>query len=221
MAATVRRWVRSATAAYRPHGAPVTFGVLGIIIGIFAMEVAYTAQTGVPGTDVFATGLFGVAPWVAWPLAPVLHRGLLHVISSVVGVWLLGTPVERSLERWQYAGLLVASGYLATGTGAVVLLMLGDRPVAFYGSSGIVYALGGFSLAFFPRATDPVGPAEWLAATMGGLAFLTLAVDPFTGVFLQPHWLNGGHLGGFAFGGAVGLWRRWSGRPSVSGAGGP
>ncbi|MFB6152987.1 MAG: rhomboid family intramembrane serine protease, partial [Halodesulfurarchaeum sp.] len=202
MTAGVRRWVTSATAAYRPHRAPVTLGVLGIIIGIFAMEVAYTARTGVSSTDVFATGLFGVAPWIAWPLAPVLHRGWLHVISNMLGVWLLGTPVERSLERGQYVGLLVASGYFATGTGALVLLVLGDSPVAFYGSSGIVYALGGFSLIFFPSATDPVGPAEWLAATFGGIAVLTLAVDPFTGAFLKPHWLNGGHLGGFAFGSA-------------------
>lgn len=191
--------------------APVTYAVIGFVVGIFAVEVVFTLTRGLAGIHVFATGLFGVAPYVAWPLSPFLHRGSLHFGSSLVGLWLLGVPVEQYWTRWRYAAFLLASGYVATAVGVATMAPFTTKSVAFYGSSGMIFALGGFALVYFPRWFGEVKTSEWLATFVGAVALLTVVIDPLTGPYLTAEWINGGHLGGLVVGLVVGLWRRTRG----------
>lgn len=190
------------------HQAPVTYAIIGFVVGIYAVEVVFTLTRGLAGTRVFATGLFGVAPYVAWPLSPFLHRGILHFGSSLVGLWLLGVPIEQHWGRWRYAAFLLASGYVATAVGVATMVPFTAKNVAFYGSSGMIFALGGFAVVFFPRWFGEVQKNEWLATLVGTVAVVTVVVDPLTGPYLTAEWINGGHLGGLTIGVVVGLWRR-------------
>ncbi len=188
--------------------APVTYAVIGFVVGIFAFEVVFTLTRGLAGIQVFATGLFGVAPYLAWPLSPFLHRGVLHLGSSLAGLWLLGLPVEEHWRRWRYVAFLLASGYIATTVGVVTMAPFTGKNIAFYGSSGMIFALGGFAVVFFPRWFGEVETSEWLATLVGAVAVVTVAVDPLTGPYLTPDWVNGGHLGGLVVGMVVGRWKR-------------
>lgn len=188
--------------------APVTYAVIALVVAVFGVEVAFTVTQGIAGIDVFATGLFGVAPYLAWPLSPFLHRGILHFGSSLAGLWLLGPPIEQYWRRWHFAAFLLGSGYIATVIGVATMAPFTAKKVAFYGSSGMIFALGGFAVAFFPRWFGEVETSEWLATFVGAVAVVTVLVDPFTGPYFSADWVNGGHLGGVVVGLLVGFWRR-------------
>lgn len=193
-------WLQDALAEYTDHSAPVTYGLIGLVVGVFAVEMVYAYTRGLGSTRVFATGLFGLVPWLAWPLAPLLHSGSLHFLASVGGLWLLGLPVEQHWRRWRYAAFLFASGYLATAIGVLFIAPFTEKAIAFYGSSGMIYALAGFALAYLPFQRGRVTASEWLAVFVGAIALLSVASDPFTGPYFAPDWINGGHLGGLVVG---------------------
>lgn len=189
----------------RGHRAPVTYSVIGFVVGMFAVELVFTYQYDLASTRVFATGLFGVAPTVAWALSPFLHKGVFHFFASLLGLWLLGLPIEQSWGRWQYAIFLLGSGYLATAAGVALLVPFTAQDVAFYGSSGMIYALSGFAVVYYPRWFGEVRKSEWLAVFVGAVGLLYVLVDLVTGPFLTAEWVNGGHLGGLVVGVLVGF----------------
>lgn len=181
--------------------APVTYSLIGVITGIFIIEIGMTQFYGFPHIRVFSTGIFGVYPMVAWIASPFLHSGLLHWIASVIGLVFLGTAVERHWPRWRYIGFLVVAGYGATAVGAVVMRAFTDSQLAFYGTSGIVFALAGFAFLHLPSSHLRLTRVEWFAAFIGIVAFLHVITDPLTGPYFDPHWINGGHAAGFVIGG--------------------
>lgn len=189
--------------------APVTYSLIGVITGIFVIEIGMTKVYGLSQIQVFSTGLFGVYPTVAWILAPLLHRGPLHWIASVVGLVFLGTAVERHWPRLRYIGFLLLAGYGATAAGVLVMRAFTDSQLAFYGTSGIVFALAGFALVHLPWSHLRVTRVEWFASFVGVIALLQLLIDPLTGPYFDPHWINGGHTAGFVIGG-VAAWRNWN-----------
>lgn len=133
-------------------------------------------------------------------MAPLLHRGLLHWIASVVGLVFLGSAIERHWSRWRYIGFLLFSGYGATAAGAVVMRAFTDSQIAFYGTSGIVFALAGFALVHLPWSHLRVTQVEWFAAFIGVVALLQVIADPLTGPYFDPYWINGGHAAGLVIG---------------------
>lgn len=181
--------------------APITYSLIGVITGIFIIEIGMTLFYGLPQVHIFSTGLFGVYPTVAWIAAPLLHRGPLHWIASVVGLLFLGTAVERHWSRWRYLGFLLLTGYGATAAGALVMRVFTDSQLAFYGTSGIVFALAGFAVVHLPWSHLRVTRVEWFAAFIGVVALLQVIADPLTGPYFDPYWINGGHAAGFVIGG--------------------
>lgn len=193
-------WLLEMVQELPEEDAPVTYSLIGVITGIFIIEIGMTRFYGLPQIRVFSTGLFGVYPTVAWIAAPLLHRGLLHWIASVVGLVFLGAAVERHWPRWRYIGFLLVAGYSATAAGAVVMRAFTDSQLAFYGTSGIVFALAGFALVHLPWSHLRVTRVEWFAAFIGVVALLQVIVDPLTGPYFDPYWINGGHAVGFVIG---------------------
>lgn len=188
---------------------PLTYSLIGIITGIFIIEIGMTRLYGLPQIQVFSTGLFGVYPTAAWIAAPLLHRGLLHWIASVVGLIFLGTAVERHWSQWRYLGFLIITGYGATAAGALVLGGFTDSRLAFYGTSGIVFALAGFALVHLPWSHLQVTRVEWFAVFIGVIALLQILIDTLTGPYFDPYWINGGHTAGFVIGGMA-AWYDWN-----------
>ncbi|MFB6081546.1 MAG: rhomboid family intramembrane serine protease [Halanaeroarchaeum sp.] len=195
----VVRWLARALREYADEEAPVTYALLGLILGIYLIEVGYVYAYDLEGTAVFASGLFGVAPLVAWPLAPVLHNDVFHLIGSVGGGFVLGVPLEHRLTRRRYVALILVSAYISTLAGVAVMAVFADGALAFYGASGIVFAMAGYAVTI-PWQPGSIRSFEWMAILLGALSLGTLLMDPLTGPYFSPHWINGGHLAGFALG---------------------
>lgn len=196
-------WLLEMVGEISEEDTPVTYSLIGIITGIFIIEIGMTRLYGLPQIQIFSTGLFGLYPKVAWIAAPLLHSGLLHWLASVVGLVFLGTAVERHWPQWRYLGFLIIAGYGATAAGALVMGAFTDSQLAFYGTSGIVFALAGFALVHPPWSHLRVRRIEWFAAFIGVIALLQILIDPLTGPYFDPYWINGGHTAGFVIGGVA------------------
>lgn len=195
--------------AYVTSDAPVTYVAISLIAVIFLIEILITALNSLGSIQVFATGIFGVSPAVAWPASPVLHRGVFHFAASVIGLLLVGVPIEQHWSRSRYSVFLILTGYGTIAAGAGVLWLFSKQSVAFYGTSGVIYALAGYALTHLPRHHTERTLLERVAVIVGVLAFLTVGFDLFTGPYFTAQWVNGGHASGFVIG-AVAGWTSWS-----------
>jgi membrane associated rhomboid family serine protease len=194
-------WLLEMVQEIPEEDAPVTYSLICLITIVFIIEIGMTLFYGLPQIHIFSTGLFGVYPTVGWIAAPLLHRGVLHWISSVGGLVFLGTAVERHWPRWRFLGFLLIAGYGATAAGALVMRAFTESQLAFYGTSGIVFALAGFALIHLPWSHIRVTRVEWFAAFIGVVALLQVIAEPLTGPYFDPYWINGGHAAGFVIGG--------------------
>lgn len=150
--------------------------------------------------SVFATGIFGVHPKIAWTIAPVLHKGFLHFLGNLAGLLLLGLPIEDHWSKSRYIAFILITRYVSTGIGGLLLANSTEQQVVFYGTSGVVYALAGFSVVHLPAKHSSLNPAEQVSVIVGIAAVSTLLVDFVTGPYLTSRWMNGRHLSGFVFG---------------------
>ncbi|MCY4730554.1 rhomboid family intramembrane serine protease [Natronomonas gomsonensis] len=189
---------------YREADSTITYLLMSLVAAVFLIEILVTGFRGLGSIQVFATGVFGVYPWIAWPLSPVLHKGILHFAASLVGLLVVGVPIETHWNWKRYTVFLVLTGYATILAGAAVLGWFSDQQVAFYGTSGIIYALAGYSLTHLPRKHDELSLVEKFAVFIGVVALLSVLIDPFTGPFFEPRWINGGHTSGFLIGAVIG-----------------
>lgn len=96
------------------------------------------------------------------------------------------------------------TGYLTIASGALVLMVFSEQQVAFYGTSGIIYALGGFALTHIFRLHIYRSMTELIVVAFGAVALIDVVIDPFTGPYFVSGWINGGHTLGMVIGVAVG-----------------
>ena len=119
--------IQTTLRAYVTLDATVTYAAVSLIAVIFLGEILMTALTSLGHIQVFATGIFGVSPAVAWPVSPVLHRGFPHFAASVIGLLVLGVPVEQHWSRNRYTAFLLLTGYGTIVAGAGVLWIFADQ----------------------------------------------------------------------------------------------
>ncbi|WP_276273581.1 rhomboid family intramembrane serine protease [Haloarcula litorea] len=193
---------------YLEADSTATYVLMTFVAAVFLVEVAMTAVIGLSSIQVFATGIFGVYPWIAWPFSPVLHRGILHFGASLVGLTVVGIPIESHWSRKRYIIFLVATGYVTVALGAAFMAIFSEKQLAFYGTSGVIYALAGYSLTHLPRRHDDLNLTEWFAVFIGAMALITVLIDPFTGPYFEPRWINGGHTSGLIIGAVYGWFAR-------------
>ncbi|MFB1064853.1 rhomboid family intramembrane serine protease [Natrinema sp. H-ect4] len=196
--------LKKAFQQYQEADSTVTYLLMTVVAAVFLLEIFVTAVRSLSSIRIFATGVFGVYPWIAWPLSPVLHRGFLHFSASIVGLIVVGIPIERHWSRRRYLAFLVLTGYTTIVFGAAFLSVFSDQQLAFYGTSGIIYALAGYSLTHLPRRHNDLDLIEKFAVFIGVAALLSVLIDPFTGPYFEPRWINGGHASGFLIGAVAG-----------------
>jgi membrane associated rhomboid family serine protease len=209
---TVNQNFREALRQLSDEDAPITYALIGCVIGVFILEVWVTSTRSLDSIEVFASGIFGVAPAVGWLLSPLLHRGFQHLLANLFGLFILGVPLEKHWSKGRYIGFLIATGYLSTVGGGVLLSVFTNQQIASYGASGIVFALCGYGITHLPRSHSRFSPVQWLVLLFGISALLAVLIDPFTGPYFEPNWINGGHLVGIVAGGIAG-WYSWSDCP--------
>lgn len=205
--------LKKAYQEYLDTGSRITYLLMTVVAAVFLVEVVMTAVIGLQSIQVFATGIFGVYPWIAWPFSPVLHRGILHFIATLVGLTVVGIPIEKHWTWKQYTAFLVVTGYATIVFGAAFMAVFSEKQLAFYGTSGVIYALAGYSLTHLPRRHNDLNLTEWFAVFIGVVAFITVILDPFTGPYFAPRWINGGHTSGLMIGVIVGWVSRSSCNP--------
>lgn len=164
-------------------------------------------MTGTQSIAVVATGLFGVAPLVAWPLSLLLNGGILHVAVNVGGVVLFGVPIEADLSHHRYGRLVVIAAVCATVAGSLLMLASTSGPIAVYGLSGVLYALAGFALVQYGTGSPIEGPTQQLAFLGGIAAAITVGKDIVLGI-VSGSPINGAHTAGLLIGLTLAGWWR-------------
>jgi membrane associated rhomboid family serine protease len=193
--------VRSALAQHRSLSAPVTDFLAVAVCAVYAAQAFGTALWNAPSVFVTTNYVYLQAPWLAWPLSPLLHGGLEHVVPNVVTLFAFGRIAESHLSTRRYAAMaaIAAVGSIAAlawwGT-----VFGGDSHIAVYGISGVVFAAAGFAVVHLPdhgRVTDP----ELLAVLFGVCAVGLVGVQSLGAlVLLSPATINVGHAVGLLVG---------------------
>jgi membrane associated rhomboid family serine protease len=137
-----------------------------------------------------------------------LHGSVAHLFGNMLFLWVFGNNVERRRGWWRYLLLYLVGGVVATGAHVAVDP---QSTVPVVGASGAIAAVMGAYLVCWPTARIKTiivfGPvllrkveAIWLLLVWLGTQLLLVTGDS------DIAWAA--HLGGFAFGVAVGLWWR-------------
>ena len=192
--------LRPVFADHRSLSAPVTDLLVVIVCAVYAVQAFQTALWGAPSVFVTTNYVYLRAPWLAWPLSPLLHGGLVHVIPNVVTLFAFGRIAEATLPGRRYASMALVASVASIGALAAWSLAFGSGPQAVYGISGVVFAAAGFALVHVPqhgRVTD----LELLALLFGVCAAGLVGVEVLTAVLLRsPASINVGHAAGLLVG---------------------
>ena len=176
----------------------VNLGLLGVTVAM------YLAQLAVPAVQAELL----LRPYELSPLNLVgsafLHGGLLHLAGNMLFLYIFGNSVEDRLGHATYLGL-----YLGGAVAAALLHAVTETSPAL-GASGAVAAVTGAYLVLFPKSkivllilyiviTTFSVPAVWFVGLKVFLDLFNALAPGETGV---AHWA---HLGGYAYGIALGL----------------
>lgn len=171
-------------------GVPVTTGVFVVFVAIFVATLLLPREVAlrvlVPDSfDIWRGSFLQIR---ALLLTNFVHLEGWHVALNLVALCTLGPAVERAAGSRRFAGLVLGSGMVASGT---QLALFGNIGV---GGSGILYGLFGFAWTarrIYPQLRE----------------VLTLNVSAAWAGWFLACWLapalrvaNGAHLGGLVFG---------------------
>jgi rhomboid protease GluP len=139
------------TATPRSAAAPVTWALILVNLGFFAIEV----PGGIEDHDNLIRLGALLAPlehlegeWWRLLTSGFLHFGGLHLLLNVVGIWVLGRYVERVWGRWAL-GICYVVAMLGANLSMLLLWSVYSRePTVAVGASGGVMGILGAALAF-------------------------------------------------------------------------
>ncbi|MFB6090937.1 MAG: rhomboid family intramembrane serine protease [Halobellus sp.] len=198
--------VRPVVAQHRALSAPITDFLVVAVCAVYALQAFGTALWDAPSVFATTNYVYLRAPWLAWPLSPLLHGGLTHVVPNVLTLFAFGRVAEAALPARRFAALVVLSAAGSIAALAGWSLLFGSDPtVAVYGISGVVFAAGGFAVAHFPRRRR-VSDLELLATLFGVCAVGLVTAELLAAALLgSPAVANVGHAAGVLVGAAVGI----------------
>ncbi|OEJ32785.1 rhomboid family intramembrane serine protease [Streptomyces subrutilus] len=122
-----------------------------------------------------------------------LHAEWWHIIGNMIGLWVIGGPLEAALGRSRYLAVYLLSGL--GGSALVYLLTAPNTPTL--GASGAVFGLLGATVVLARRLRYEMRPVIVMVVLMLFLTFVPL------GGSLSVSWQA--HVGGLVTGALVGL----------------
>ncbi|MFE9930249.1 rhomboid family intramembrane serine protease [Streptomyces sp. NPDC005533] len=122
-----------------------------------------------------------------------LHTELWHIAGNMIGLWVIGGPLEAALGRARYLTVYLLSGL--GGSALVYLLTAPNTPTL--GASGAVFGLLGATVVLVRRLRYEMRPVLVMVALMLLLTFVPL------GTGLSVSWQA--HVGGLVTGALVAL----------------
>jgi membrane associated rhomboid family serine protease len=200
-----RRQFNRARGAYASFVPVVTYALLAINVGVFALDwlLAGIATGGLMsgGGPLVDAGLVwgrAVAAGEWWRIftSAFLHLGIMHLVFNMLALYIFGPILEQLYGRLEY---LVLYLLCAVGGSVLTILVVPDQRAA--GASGAIFGL--FGLAFVASRRHHLllaGQARTLFARVGTLLAINLVIT-----FLIPFISWTGHLGGLAVGAAIGF----------------
>jgi membrane associated rhomboid family serine protease len=193
--------VRAVVAQHRSLSAPVTDLLAVVVCAVYAAQAVQAVRWGAPSVYVATNYAYLRVPWLAWPLSPLLHGGLVHVVPNLLTLLAFGRVVEAHLTTRRFAAMAAVAAVGSIAALAGWGLAFGSRPyVAAYGISGVVFAAGGFAAVHFP-VHDRVTDLELLSVLFGLCAIGLVAVETLgAAVSLSPASVNVGHGAGLLVG---------------------
>ncbi|WP_030707625.1 rhomboid family intramembrane serine protease [Streptomyces sp. NRRL F-2580] len=122
-----------------------------------------------------------------------LHTALWHIAGNMIGLWVIGGPLEAALGRARYLTVYLLSGL--GGSALVYLLTAPNTPTL--GASGAIFGLLGATVVLVRRLRYEMRPVLVMVALMLLLTFAPL------GTGLSVSWQA--HVGGLVTGALVAL----------------
>lgn len=122
-----------------------------------------------------------------------LHVEWWHIIGNMIGLWVIGGPLEAALGRARYLAVYLLSGL--GGSALVYLLTAPNTPTL--GASGAVFGLLGATVVLARRLRYEMRPVVIMVVLM-----LVLTFVPLGGGALTVSWQA--HVGGLVTGALVG-----------------
>lgn len=158
---------------------------------------------------------------VTWLSASFLHADVFHIAGNMYFLWLFCSVVEDALGPWRTVGVYLAGGFASAITHGLVMLAFvpGGAQIPMIGASGALAAIMGLFAVRFYKTKIRVAYFIWILfmirygtfaiTSMVGIA-LWFARDILDGVLGIALGMTGGvanwaHLGGVAFGVALGF----------------
>lgn len=177
-----------------PRSQPVvTFGILGLTVFIYLMQVLSQSILGYDLPAAYGSKVNAlIEAGQYWRLiTPVLlHGSLLHIGFNMYALWILGPGLERFYGRGRFLAL-----YLVSGFGGNVFSFI-FTPNPSLGSSTAIFGLFAAQGMFFYQNRAILGRVSRQAL----MNVIFLAIVNFV-IGLTPGIDNWGHLGGFLAGG--------------------
>jgi rhomboid protease GluP len=186
--------------------------VLSILVGFAAQLVTASRGAGVAVVGGSLLGPFVTAgaalrdPFLAgewWrALAPVfLHANLLHLVSNLIALVIVGGVVERVYGHARFLTIFVAAALLGSFATFEHQHFMGGRTLGSIGASGAVYGVGAAVVAAAIRLRGLLSP--WRARALIG-ATMPLLLSSLAGGFARPGTDNAAHIGGALAGALLG-----------------
>lgn len=199
-----------------PHMRPKTFRPLFSIFLLLFCVIMFVAEIAVndwtvedvkynpligPSVDVLVelgakdTDLIQGGEW--WRLISpiVLHVGIVHLLSNMLGLVVIGIPMEQEFGSLRFATVVLSSGFFG-----VVMSALFAPHIIGVGASGAIFGLFGAAWADLIQNWDTYrGRNKRLLAQLVVYTFFNFFIG------LMPYLDNWAHLGGFICGLIVGL----------------
>jgi membrane associated rhomboid family serine protease len=195
-----------------PKPGKVIKALLLINIVVFVVQ-AMIEGSGSRGPMTSALGATVAGWWQIWRYFTFqfLHGGYWHIVMNMLGLYMLGTPLERHWGSKRFLRFYLSCGVVAGVAYVVIGLLKGlDPAMPIVGASGGVFGIllacavlfPDFRLIFFLFPV-PIRLAALLV--FGGMIILMLQWIPRGGGPPPEFWSHVAHLGG-AFAAAVWVW---------------
>lgn len=191
------------------------------LIAVNVLMFIFSAVLGLEWT-VYTLG-FRMDMWapLTWLSASFLHADIFHIAGNMYFLWLFASVVEDALGPWRVIGVYLAGGFAAAITHGLMMLLFvpGAAEIPMIGASGALAAIMGLFAVRFYKTRIRVGYFIWFLwlirygtfaiTSVAGIA-LWFARDILDGLLGLALGATGGvanwaHLGGVAFGVALGL----------------
>jgi membrane associated rhomboid family serine protease len=148
--------------------------------------------------------IFHEFPFLAWPLSPFLHKGILHFTANIALLALFGKYVEAQFKTRHFILWFIVITLVSKPVHAWISLQMSTKPdVAVYGISDFVFSLAFYSAIrlYYSKRKNEFEYVAWMIGILAVLIVSSNAVFAIWQGSVDP--VNPGHFVGGLSGIAV------------------